>query len=71
MSKLAQLQDVFDEVFESRPIISEDTQQSDIEEWDSINHLSLILALEETFGKKFSIEQIEASKSVRQILAFL
>ena len=69
MSKLEQLQAVFNEVFDSKPTITEETKKEDIEEWDSINHLSLILSLETTFGKKFSIYEIEHTKSVKEILS--
>ena len=69
MSKLKQLQEVFDDVFDSKPIITENTSKEDIEEWDSINHLSLILSLETAFDKKFSIYEIEHTKSVKDILS--
>ncbi len=38
-----------------------------LDEWDSISHLSLILALEEAFEISFSMEEIELCKSVKGI----
>ena len=35
-----------------------------IETWDSIQHLNLVLALEERFGLQLSPEEIEQMKSV-------
>lgn len=37
--------------------ITEDASPDSIENWDSLNHLNLVLALEEGFGVSFSEEQ--------------
>lgn len=71
MSKLAQLQVVFNEVFENCPIITEETTKADVENWDSLSHLTLILELESAFNISFEIEQIEQIKSVKDILAYI
>ena len=39
----------------------------DIESWDSVEHLNLILALETQFGVEFEPEEIERMKSIGQI----
>ncbi len=36
-------------------------------EWDSFAHFNLFLLLEETFGVRFSVEEMSELKSVRQI----
>lgn len=41
---------------------------SDIEEWDSIAHLSLILLLEEDYGREISGNELRALKTVQEIL---
>ena len=38
-----------------------------IESWDSIQHLNLVLALEERFGVQLSPEEIEQMKSIGQV----
>lgn len=38
-----------------------------IETWDSIQHLNLVLALEEKFGVQLSPEEIEQMKSIGEI----
>ena len=38
--------------------IDENTSPETIEMWDSINHMNLILALEEEFGVEFENEEI-------------
>ena len=42
-----------------------------IETWDSINHLNLVLALEQEFGIQFTPEEIEQLLSVELIVALL
>jgi len=38
-----------------------------IETWDSIQHLNLVLALEEKFGVRLSPEEIEQMKSIEEV----
>jgi len=38
-----------------------------IEAWDSVQHLSLVLALEEKFGLQLSPEEIEKMKTIGDI----
>ena len=45
------------------PLSTPDT----IETWDSLNHLNLVLALEEEFGVQFTPEEIEQLLSVELI----
>ena len=42
-----------------------------IENWDSVQHLSLVLALEERFGVQFDPEEIDQMRSIGQIAALL
>ena len=39
-----------------------------IETWDSIQHLNLVLALEEKFGLQLSPEEIEQMKSMAEVI---
>jgi acyl carrier protein len=42
-----------------------------IASWDSLNHMQLVLALEEHFGLQFAVEEMEAMQSVGGIIAIL
>jgi acyl carrier protein len=44
--------------------ISAPSTPETIETWDSIQHLNLVLALEEKFGVQLSPEEIEQMKSI-------
>ena len=46
-----------------RSITAESSPQS-IESWDSMQHLNLVLAIEERFGVRFEPEEMEEMKNV-------
>ena len=51
--------------------ITSQTSSSDIEQWDSIRHLSLVLSLEEEFQSEFPEEQIGQLTDFSQIVSAL
>ena len=51
--------------------ISDESSPDTIEAWDSLNHMNLVLALEEEFEVQFSDEKIVAMLSVGMIVAGL
>lgn len=56
---------VFREVFDDETIIvNDETTSSDIDDWDSLTHISLIAAVEEEFGIKFQMKDVISMKKV-------
>jgi acyl carrier protein len=51
--------------------VKEDSSPETIETWDSLNHMSLILTLEEEFGIPFSDEEIVEMLNVDLIMYVL
>jgi len=51
--------------------IDEDTEMGVVEQWDSGNHIRLILALEEEFYVSFEVSEIEAMTSFADIVSAL
>lgn len=50
---------VMSDVFEVPIIeINEDSSQDNVDEWDSIKHLNLVVALEEEFGITIPVEEV-------------
>jgi acyl carrier protein len=48
-----------------------DSSTETVENWDSVHHLNLILALEHAFHVQLEPEEIDQMNSVKQILAIL
>lgn len=66
---LATLQEIMVDVFDLDDLeISRDTTADDIEEWDSLSHIRLIVAVERKFGFKFKNSEIESLKNVGDLL---
>ena len=61
----AELTKVFHEVFDDETIVlRDDMSAADIDDWDSQNHVNLILAAEMHFGVKFRTAELDAMKNV-------
>lgn len=63
----------FSEVFSDTmdlddPELSDSTTADDFYEWDSLSHVRLIVALERSFGIKFSNSEIESFKRVGDLI---
>jgi len=55
----ARLNDLFREIFEDDGLlISDEMVAADVENWDSLNHVKLVVAIEECFDVKFSNREI-------------
>ena len=52
-------------------VLNDDSSPEQIEEWDSIGHLNLVLGLEQNFGVSFSTDEIVAMQSIGKIKAVL
>ena len=60
---------VFRDVFEDESItVNDDTTADDIEDWDSLEHINLVNAVEQEFGIKFNMEQIVSMKNVGEMV---
>jgi len=63
---------VFREVFEDAELVmSEKTTAADIPTWDSLTHISLILALEEEFGIEFTSLEVTSMSCVGDLFVLL
>ena len=61
------LNEVFSDVFDEEITVTPETTSSDIEEWDSLTHITLISEVEETFGVKFSMKDVLGMKNVGEM----
>ena len=59
------VQDIFRDIFDEEDMVIEDkTSSDDIEEWDSLNHINLVSAIEVEFKIKFTLGELMALKDV-------
>lgn len=60
-----ELNEVFRDVFDDNTIVvNDDTTANDIEDWDSLEHINLIVAVEKKFGMKFNMGEVTTMKDV-------
>ena len=63
------LENVFRDVFDDdRIVILENTTAADIEDWDSLEHINLIAAVEKEFGMRFTMKEVSGMKNVGEML---
>ena len=63
------LTEVFREVFDDGEIeLEETTTAEDIEDWDSFEHINLVVAVEEEFSFKIPMGKVVAMKDVGEMV---
>lgn len=67
-----QLTRVFAEVFDDDAIVlTPPTTAEDVDGWDSLNHIRLIVSVEKAFQIKFSTPEIAKLKNVGELVALI
>ena len=62
------LNEVFRDVFDDESItVTDATTADDIEDWDSLEHINLLAAVEQEFGMKFNMGQVVSMKNVGEM----
>jgi len=62
------LNKVFQEVFDDETIeVNDDTTSEDIDDWDSFEHINLIVAVEEEFSIKIPMGKVVTMKNVGEM----
>lgn len=65
---LNQVNDIFKDVLDNDQIVvKENTKADDIEEWDSLSHIQLIVAVEKHFKVRFTTPEINGFKNVGEM----
>ncbi len=66
---LRELREIMIDVFDVDDLeITRTTTAEDVEEWDSLSHVRLVVAVERKFGFKLKNSEIEALKSVGDLV---
>ncbi|MDE1156134.1 MAG: acyl carrier protein [Acidobacteriaceae bacterium] len=65
----AQLTSIFHDLFDDESIVlSPSLTAADVPEWDSFNHINLIVAVEARFGIKFQTAELESMQTVGHLV---
>lgn len=64
------LNEIFEDVLDldETPNLTDETSANDIEEWDSLSHIQLIVAIEKGFKVKFTSAEIMKWKNVGEMV---
>ncbi len=67
-----ELDEVFQDVFDDESIhVTADTTAKDIEDWDSLEHINLVVAIENHFGMKFNMNEVTTMKNVGEMVQII
>ena len=61
------LSEIFSDVFDEEITVTAETTSADVEEWDSLTHITLISEVEEAFGFKFAMKDVLGMKNVGEM----
>ena len=60
---------IFRDVFDDDTLVIEDsTNSSDIEDWDSLEHISLVVSMEKEFDLKFDLKEVNKLANVGEMV---
>ncbi len=63
------LTEIFRDVFDDDEItLNDETTADDIEEWDSLEHINLVVEIENEFSIKFNMGEVNKMKNVGEMV---
>lgn len=66
---LKTVNDVFIDILDDENIVlTYETTANDVEEWDSLNHIQLVVAIEKQFGIRFTSREIQSWNNVGELI---
>ena len=69
---LSRLSEVFQEVFDDDELeVSHSTSAADVEQWDSLMHVNLVLAAEREFSVRFSSTEVAQLNDVGELIGLI
>jgi len=66
------LNTIFRNNFDDEDItLADETSSADIEEWDSLEQIQLVVAIQDEFHVKFNINEVNAMRNVGEMVDFI
>mgnify|MGYP006420735717 CR=1 FL=1 len=67
-----EVQDIFRDIFDDEElIITNETNADQIEDWDSLNHINLVTAIEKSLDIHFALGELEDLKNVGDMIELI
>jgi len=68
----ARLTEILRDVFDDETLVATpELTAHDVKEWDSVNHITLVVAVEQAFGIKFKTAELETMKNVGHLVELI
>ncbi len=64
---IGSLQDIFDDVFLEAVVVTPQLSALEVQEWDSLIQISLLLSIEKAFNIRFRVGEVEATRNVGEL----
>lgn len=69
---MEELVKIFRDIFDDESImLNDDTTAADLEDWDSLMHITLITAIEDHFHIKFKLKEVTGIQNVGQTIGLI
>lgn len=68
---MARLQPIFRDILDPDLIVTEDLDASKVPQWDSLNHISLVVAIESEFGVELTVSELASMRDVGDMVTVL
>lgn len=67
---LKQMNKIFVDILDDEEILlKEDTTADDVEEWDSLNHIQLVVSIEKHFNIRFASKEIQSWNNIKDLVS--
>lgn len=61
--------EIFRDIFDDEELeINDSTNAEDIEDWDSLEHINLVISMEKHFSLKFNLKEVGELKNVGEMV---
>jgi acyl carrier protein len=62
---------VFADVFDEDVELQDDMTSKDVDGWDSLSHIRLVLTVERAFGVRFATSEVDRLKNVGELVSLI